>query len=171
VTQSDADAAVIVPTDPPRYLDAQLLPNDDAILILPIRQTDDGRGIYPESVVTLVKRLRASGVNARFMHPPERRLFEAQMGVMTDVVAPIVLGVLSSAAWDGLKRLLAESKRNRLNVIFSEAKKSDGDASRWWHVDGDADVAMRAIDKLLSQGEDQGLPPHEAEEPGSPEAQ
>jgi hypothetical protein len=82
-----------------------------------------------------------------------------------------VLGVLSSAAWDGLKRLLAESKRNRLNVIFSEAKKSDGDASRWWHVDGDADVAMRAIDKLLSQGEDQGLPPHEAEEPGSPEAQ
>src|ERR1700730_12922697 len=78
----------------------------ESVLVLPVREDAGGNGIYPEETGSLVKRLRAVGVDAGYRHRPEQRLFEGRNGAVTDAVYTVILGVLSSAAWDGVKRLL-----------------------------------------------------------------
>lgn len=43
-----------------------------ALVVLPLRRTD-GIGVYSDLTVSLMKRLRAAGVDAKFLDPPEQR--------------------------------------------------------------------------------------------------
>lgn len=119
------------------------------VLVLPLHEDEDGNGVYPEETLSLVKRLRVDGAKASYLHPPERRRFEGRKGVIADAVYTVALGVVSSAAWDGVKRLLGRSQK-RLDVTFGQLDGPEGDAARWWHVEGDGDDVLAAIDKLMS---------------------
>jgi hypothetical protein len=121
----------------------------ETLLVLPLHEDEDGIGVYPEETLTLVKRLRADGVSARYLHPPELRRFEGRKGVIADAAYTVVLGVLSSAAWDGVKRLLGRS-RKQLKVTFGQVDGPEGDTARWWHVEGDSADTLTAIDKLMA---------------------
>jgi hypothetical protein len=131
------------------------------LVVLPLREDENGNGIYPENTVTLVKRLRANGVDAHYLHPPERRRFEGRNGFVEIAVVSVILGVLSSAAWDGLKRLFSKRPDARLKITFGRKVGLDGSSTSWCEVEGDATDVIAAIDRLIkgdSQQVDSGEP-------------
>jgi len=142
------------------------------LLVLPLREDECGNGIYPEGTLALVKRLRAEGVDAGYLHPPERRLFEGRKGVILDAVASLALGVMSSAAWDGLKRMFRGRSEGKLKVTFGQVSEADAGPAQWWQVEGDSADVLAAIDKLMSgsgtpRPADDG-PPEVSEPPRGP---
>src|SRR5262249_61920122 len=98
------------------------------------------------------------GIDASFLHPAERRMFMGRNGAVTATVLTIVLGVISSAAWDGLKRWFGTRKDQRVKVTFGQVDDRLGSSIRWWQVEGDADAAIRTIDRLMSGTTDTGEP-------------
>ncbi len=91
--------AALAPASRPDLPDDRIRADGDRVLVLPLRETEEGFGVYAEGTVTLVKQFRALGIDARCLHPAERRLFEGRNGVVAGAVLSIVLGVISSAAW------------------------------------------------------------------------
>lgn len=148
----DSPDAVVAAVSCPLCLDGEQAAERRSVLVLPVREDASGNGIYPEETISLVKELRAAGVRAGFMHRPEQRLFEGRKGVFTDAVYTVLLGVLGSATWDGVKRLLQRKSREKLKVTFGQADGIDAGSARWWQVEGDTAAVIAAIDKLVSAG-------------------
>ena len=119
------------------------------MLVLPLR-VSDGRGIYSESSVMLVKELRALGADADFAQPSNERLFEAKKSAEALLIA-IVVGIASNASWDLLKHLLRRWKEARLSVTYVELDEGNGRRGSAWQVEGDADGVIQAIDSLRHQ--------------------
>lgn len=122
------------------------------IVVLPSTVTD-GRGIYSESSVMLVKELRALGADATFAQPSDQRLFEVKKSAEALLIA-VVIGMASNASWDLLKHLLRRSKEARLSVTYVELEDGNGQRGSAWQVRGDADGVIRAIDRLRHQAGD-----------------
>jgi len=91
------------------------------IVVMPRRWADDGRAVYGESTLFLVKELRAEGLSAAFLDSGEDRVFEVKMSALLAGLAAIGIGigggVGTNATWVALKRLL-------------DRHASDGDESR-----------------------------------------
>lgn len=155
-TRREADEVRAVRVEPP-VAHPNADQSSESVAVLPLRESEDGIGIYPEATVVLVKALRAAGIEANYAHPPERRLFEGKKGVIGDVALPVVLGVISSGAWDGIKAWLLERKHDRaqLQVTFSHVETESGEV-KWWRVEGHADAAIAAIDRILSTSSVEG---------------
>src|SRR2546421_11512595 len=93
------ESASPAPGKPPSTFDADLV-------IFPGRFEGD-RGVYPDQLVTTVKTLRADGINARWYHDADRRLWSGERSALvTLVIIPFIVGIGSSAGWAGLARLL-----------------------------------------------------------------
>ena len=104
----------------------------------------------PTSVL-LVKKLRATGLSAEFLDPPESRTLEVKKDAFTDIVVSIALSIGSSAAWDAIKGILrsrSPEKQPRLCVTYVNLDDKGGQRGKAWKVKGDADAVLEAIDKL-----------------------
>jgi hypothetical protein len=118
------------------------------VVVLPARRDDNGRGVYGEATVFLVKDLRAAGVPAVFADPSDRRVFEVKKSAVGTALVAVVLGLVSNAGWDGVKAWLRREQADdqRLEVSFADVS-ADG-ARTVWAVKGRADEALRAVDRL-----------------------
>ncbi len=132
----------------------------DALVVLPDRVVD-GKGIYPQAALTTVKRLRAAGVEARYLDPPESRLFEVKNGVVLVEVVSFVLGIGANAAWDGIKALLrrraspppsAEAPAPELSITYVELQEGNELRGTAWKAEGDTEGVLAAIDKFRGGG-------------------
>lgn len=124
-----------------------------ALVILPHRVTEDGRGVYPDPTTFLVKELRAAGVDASFLDEADQRLFEVKNSALLDMLTAVVLGVASSAAWDGFKALIRKRTATApLTVTYVDL--SPEGARREFTATGRADEVLESIDRLRSE-----LPP------------
>jgi len=55
------------------------------LVVLPDRHVN-GRGVYTQTSVLLVKQLRGAGLRAEFLDPPESRTFEVKKGAFTTAI-------------------------------------------------------------------------------------
>jgi hypothetical protein len=121
------------------------------VVILPRRRADDGQGVYGEATLFLAKELRAEGVNVAYLDEPKDRLFEVKKSAVIAAFVTIVLGVGSTAAWDGIKALF---KRNQLDDKQMEITYTDlslDGSGKTWTVRGCGEDVLNAIDKLREQ--------------------
>lgn len=119
---------------------------DTGIAVLPVK-TADGKGIYSEPSVMLVKELRALGAEAEFAYPSEDRLFEVKKSAEALLIA-YVIGVASTASWDLMKRLLRRRRTSRLFVTYLELEEGSDRRGAAWKVKGDSEGVVQAIDAL-----------------------
>ena len=117
------------------------------IVVLPLRNAE-GKAIYSEPSVTLVKELRAGGVEASYLDPSGERAFEVKKSDLADLVLQVVVGIASNASWEGLKALLRRKPNERLSVTYLELDDGAGRKGVAWRVDGDTESVLEAIDAL-----------------------
>jgi hypothetical protein len=120
---------------------------DGSIVLMPVRYIE-GRAVYAQSLITMVKRLRAAGLDAAFLDPPEQRTFEVRKGALETAIITVALGMASSAAWDALKAFFRAHAPGRLSVTYVDLEDEAGQRGTAWKVDGDRDAVLAAIDKL-----------------------
>ncbi|HEV7938542.1 MAG TPA: hypothetical protein VGP18_11030 [Solirubrobacteraceae bacterium] len=122
---------------------------DAAIVVLPLREVG-GTGIYPQSTLTLVKRLRSAGGSAVYLHDPEHRRFEVKKSAVLDAGATVLLGVASSAAWDAIKALAKRGKSSRIEVTYLDLETAEMRGTAW-RVAGKTEAVLQAIDSMRSE--------------------
>ena len=82
-----------------------------ALVIMPVRRTDQGVGVYPQQSLFLAKTLRANGVSANFLDSPDDRMFEVKKSALLDNLHDLVIGLSSAAAWEAVTWLLNRARR------------------------------------------------------------
>ena len=144
----------------PTDIDSAVLTRAEAmatpLVVLPVRHVN-GQGVYAQTSVLLVKQLRAAGLTAEFLDPPESRTFEVKKGAFTTIVVSIALNIASSAAWDAIKgifRSQSAGEKARLSVTYVDLDGKDGQKGTAWKVEGDCDAVLQAIDKLRQNAVD-----------------
>ncbi len=142
--EQDQSAAQATHIDP--ELIARAAEADHEIVVLPDRYVD-GKGVYPQSTVMVVKELRQLGVDAVFLDPPERRTFEMKKSAVAALAIAFGISLGASAAWDGIKALFRTKQGPPLSVTFTELNAGDA-SGKAWKVEGDADAVLQAIEKL-----------------------
>jgi hypothetical protein len=142
----------------PAEIDADVLARAEAmavaLVVLPVRHVN-GLGVYSQTSVLFVKQLRAAGLSAEFLDPPESRTFEVKKSAFTTVIMPVVLGIGSSAAWDAIKAIFrsrSAEEKAKLSVTYVDLDRRNGQRGAAWKVEGDSDAVLQAIDKLRSAG-------------------
>jgi hypothetical protein len=138
----------------PADIDAAVIARAEAspapIVVLPVSHVG-GQGVYTQTSILLVKRLRAGGFNAEFLDPPESRTFEVKKSALTVVIVSIALNIVSSAAWDAIKAVFRSrpaEEQAKLSVTYLDLDSKDGQRGTAWKVEGDSDAVLQAIDKL-----------------------
>lgn len=108
-------------------VEAELPPND--LVVLP-EATREGKGVYRDEVLTLVKELRASGVDAAFAHNSEARTWSGRKG--EDLLVPIVIALgtsgLTTAIGIAFSRWL-ERRHASSSVNIRIVRKTQADES------------------------------------------
>jgi len=117
------------------------------LIVLPLEYDDEGMALYSEPSVITVKTLRADGIDAAFLDSPDSRMFEVKKGNLETLVATLVIGIASNAAWDALK-VLVRARAARLKLTFVELRDGNKRRGQAWTVEGDSDAVLAAIDKL-----------------------
>lgn len=122
-----------------------------SVVVLPVRSAD-GRGIYTESSLLIVKQLRAAGIDAAFLDPQDRRVFEVKKSALAVGIVTYILGIGSAASWDALKAILRSRQTKQISVTYVDLEGDDGSRATAWKVDGDSAAVIEAIDKLRGDG-------------------
>jgi hypothetical protein len=117
------------------------------IVVLP-RDQRDGKAVYTEPSVMLVKELRATGADAAYLDPSDVRAFEVKKGVLGDGLLAVVIGIASNGAWEAIKALLRRGPTQPLSVTYLELDDGNERRGLAWKVEGDPDAVLDAIDKL-----------------------
>jgi hypothetical protein len=124
----------------------QLGERPTGVLVLPLR-LQDGKAVYSESSVMLVKELRSLGAEAKFLHTSGERTFEVRKSAVALVVA-YVIGIASNASWDAMKTLLRKRADRRISVTYVELEHGRGQRGTAWKAEGDSEGVIQAIDRL-----------------------
>lgn len=147
---------VFRPAEPPKYVPPVDLQHD--LVVLPREIADDGTGLYDDSVVDLVKQLRAEGVDAAYMHDADHREWIGEKAWTPTEIALVISvaeNLASSAAWDGLKMIIqrAHGGRGRAKLkVCRVIQSADGTTTREWiEVEGEIGDVVKAIDGLRAQ--------------------
>ena len=124
----------------------QLGERPTGVLVLPLR-LQNGKAVYSESSVMLVKELRSMGGEAEFLHPSGERTFEVRKSAVALVVA-YVIGIASNASWDAMKTLLRKRADRRISVTYVELEHGRGQRGTAWKAEGVSEAVIQAIDRL-----------------------
>jgi hypothetical protein len=73
-----------------------------SVVVMP-RDEHDGLAVYTEPSVLLVKQLRAFGIDADFLDPPNQRVFDVKKSNFAATALAFVIGIGSDAAWDSAR--------------------------------------------------------------------
>ena len=114
---------------------------------MPVRRVD-GRGVYTQSSLLMVKRMKAAGIDAEFLDATDERTFEVKKGAFAAAALAVVLGVASSAAWDGIKAFFRSGSKGKISVTYVDLEGITGQRGAAWKVEGDGDAVLEAIDRL-----------------------
>jgi hypothetical protein len=131
------------------------------LVVLPRRWAADGRGVYGEATLFLVKELRADGVNAAYLESGKDRLFEVKKSALLAGLATIGFGIGAgigtNAAWAGIKRLLtrhADDNDQDQDVEVAYVDLSASGNPTQYTVRGPAHRVVDTIEQLRKRSED-----------------
>ena len=127
------------------------LPDRLAVITVLPHSIKDSIGVYPNDSLTLVKELRAAGLDAAYMHDNTEREWRVQLGdVPTELLIAIVGAVVGGGVLEGLKILLAGRLRGHKLVAtivrVKEAPSGERDAA-WYHFEGDGSDVAKVLDR------------------------
>lgn len=132
---------------------AQVLGQGSSLVVLPRSHTDHGKAVYSEASVHLVKELRSAEYDAGFLDASPDRLFEVKKGDLS-VLAVILLGIVSSAGWDGIKWVVRRmgSSPNKPKKLELTVIRADNATS--YHLQGPPSEVLNAIEAIGQLGRD-----------------
>jgi hypothetical protein len=134
------------PTDAPSIQ----LPSrvDGDIVVLPREISQDGTGLYHDSVLTLAKALRNEGAAADYQHDAEHRNWIGEKSAAALALAFIV-GVASNAGWAALVRLFASRGDEHVKGTIGRVTRS-GNETTWdfIEVEGSGEEVAAALRDL-----------------------
>lgn len=110
------------PVEPP---DIALPTNlDSDVVVFPREVEPDGRALYSDTVVAIVKEFRAEGVSARYQHDQDQRSWIGEKA-LAEVALALIVGIASNAGWAALSRVLRrEHGRDRVVVRVGRIRKT-----------------------------------------------
>jgi len=124
------------------------------VLVLPQTIAEDGTAVYHESVLTLVKELRALDTDAAYQHEAEDRGWYGERSVSA-IVLSLIVGVASAAGWDGLRALLSGDRHRSERVHAKIARctsTDDGVTWEWFEVEGPGAEVANALEAIQPGG-------------------
>lgn len=122
------------------------------LVVLPLRVDElSGRAVYAENALFLVKRLRAEGVKAAYLDDPDDRIFVSQNSAVLTAVGSIALGIVGSAAYDGLKALVRRLWRKD-NDVSLRLIDATGTTPAEWIATGSRSEVLKTIEGLRTRG-------------------
>ncbi len=143
--EPDGLTEVAIDVDPDILRRAQEAGN--GVVILPVRMAN-GKAVYTSSSVLVVKLLKAEGVDAEFLDESSQRVFEEKNSIEVALGAAFVIGIASTAAWDGIKALFRSRRPGKLSVTYLDLEQDEGDHVTGWTVEGESEDVLEAIDRL-----------------------
>ena len=120
------------------------------LVVLPREIAPDGRGLYDDSVVTIVKDLRLLGVSASYQHDQDHRAWIGEQG-HAQLVYDLIVGVAGNAGWWALCRLFAvERKSDKLRVKVARCtQEPDGKTTwEWYEMKGTGAAVAEAMAQI-----------------------
>ncbi len=116
------------------------------VVVLP-SELDNDNGIYAESVSSLVKQLRRSGIDASYLHDAEHRRWRLRKSA--DLPTELFIGVAASAVWSiiaaGFRKFLRPGTQVRAIVLRQQQDPNGSTRSTWFSYNGDADGFVQAL--------------------------
>lgn len=123
------------------------LPAD--VLILP-RKTDDGQGLYDDSVVTVAKELRAAGATAEYQHDAGSRKWIGEKA-LTPLEVDLIAGIATNAGWAAIATVLGRRKARVRARLARCAKTPSGTQWEWFEVEGSGTEVADTVKSLQSE--------------------
>jgi hypothetical protein len=122
---------------------------DGDVVVLPREEDETGRGVYDDSVVTVVKELRGAGVVADFRDAADSRVWAGEEGTAV-IVLNVVLGVVSNAGWAALCWILRRNHpADRVRIRVARFRKSGSTvAFDWYKADGPGEAVAAALEAI-----------------------
>ena len=112
------DPMLSPPISPPDSIDVD-------VMVFP-RETEGERGLYHDSVITLVKELREAGATASFQHSPEMREWIGEKA-LSPIEISFLIGIASNAGWAAIAAVLR--RRHRAGQVRARIARYRGGAS------------------------------------------
>lgn len=157
-------SARAVPASPPSIALPDVMADD--VVVLPRQIEPDGRGLYDDSVLTIVKEFRAAGVSATYQHDQDSRAWVGEKAVV-EVALALVIGIASNAGWTALCWLLRRQHRSdRVRVRVGRFRRTAAETSwKWYEVEGSGAAVADAL-AAIEAPEDREVQHEEEEEEG-----
>lgn len=151
---SMGETANVEVADPPDVpLPAEL---DGDVVVLPREVESDGRGLYSDTAVGIVKEFRAEGVSARYQHDQGERSWVGEKA-LAEVAIALVIGIASNAGWAALCRIVRrEHGADRVSIRVGRLRKTRKETSwEWYKIEGSGRAvadALTAIEAPSDEG-------------------
>jgi hypothetical protein len=105
-------------------------------------------GVYPEQAIELMKEIRGYGINARWLHDADRRVwFGQRTGVVEAVVIPFIVGIASSGGWAAIAQLLSR-KRTKIKLKIGYRKIDGVGQERWVELEGKSTDIATTLEQI-----------------------
>lgn len=132
------------PASPPDIPVPDVVAGD--VVVLPREVAPDGRGLYDDSVLTIVKEFRAAGVSASYQHGPDSRSWIGEQAVAEAALA-LVIGIASNAGWTALCRILRrQHNSDHVRVRVGRFGRTSSETSwEWFKVEGPGGAVADAL--------------------------
>ena len=120
---------------------------DGDLVILPY-DLDGDRGIYSDQLATTVKTLRAEGIDARWLHDADHRLWSGERSALVDLwIIPFIVGIASSGGWTALTALVRR-RTGPVKLKIGYRRDPSGSEERWIELEGDAADVAAELERL-----------------------
>ncbi|WP_299928889.1 hypothetical protein [uncultured Nocardioides sp.] len=131
---------------------ARALTENAAIVILPLRNDErTGKAVYAEDTLFLAKRLQAEGVRATYLDAVGDRVFVSENSAVLAAVGSLALGIVGSAAYDGLKALVTRIWRTDAGGVSITVTDATNPAATQWVVSGERAQVVQTIEELKAR--------------------
>ncbi|GJF31741.1 hypothetical protein KNE206_44410 [Kitasatospora sp. NE20-6] len=140
-------SAVIRPIESPNSATPLNLQHD--VVVLPREVSDSGVGVYHDSVIDLVKALRAENVDADFAHAKDERQWLGEKSA-TQHLIEVAVGIASNAGWAGISAVFRR-RHSQGTVRLKLVRRINGPVGvteEWFEVEGTGADVADALDRF-----------------------
>ncbi|MGL5827424.1 MAG: hypothetical protein ACRCYU_21840 [Nocardioides sp.] len=119
----------------------------------PVRVDEQtGKGVYAQYTLLLVKRLKHEGINAEYLDASADRYFVTQKSALLVLAGTIGVGIVSSAAWDGILKVVSLVRGKGNDNLTVNVTDASGTKPAETSVTGSPAQVIDALEQLKARG-------------------